>query len=371
MIVMAAIVGHIANIIESKFDENKEYNNTTDTMDLKLDSIAVSPALKRKVFKYLNHIKDKHYIRDHDKFSDLAISIQRDMLYYMNQSTILQVPFLRSLNSIEICEVMKKLKTWVYIPGDIIVRKGDMGNEMFFVIQGDVEVFIESKKRKAKYGPTNESYGDKGFSMSMGPGSYFGELALITNSRRTATVRARDFVVCDVLTKEDYNDLLIAFPSMKNKLRDGVNQMKNTKMDVIIETIKRVPLFNECTDDDLRLVISNYMELIFIDPKTLVVKPSHNINAFYILLRGQIKRYKSTRETIKYIKNLTSNQGSGLNGASGVSFNERISMAEDEEREYYVRELITLARGDTCGTLSNLTGKKTKKYKYFDVADSA
>jgi S-adenosylmethionine:tRNA-ribosyltransferase-isomerase (queuine synthetase) len=162
MIVMAAIVGHIANIIEDKFNENKEYNNTIDTMDLKLDSIAVSPALKRKVFKYLNHIKDKHYFRDHEKFSDLAISLQRDMLYYMNQSTILQVPFLRSLNSIEICEVMKKLKTWVYIPGDIIVHKEDMGNEMFFVIQGDVEVFIESKKKKAKYGPPMNRMGIRG-----------------------------------------------------------------------------------------------------------------------------------------------------------------------------------------------------------------
>lgn len=373
MIVMAAVVGQIANMIEDVHNETRDYFNMVDRMEIKLDTINVSPGLKYKVLKYLKFTKDKNFVRNTEEFSDLAITLQRDMLFYMNQSTILKVPFFCSLDSCEIYEIMKRLKTWVYMPGDLIIHKNEMGTEMFFIMQGRVEVLIDYKKKtKSKRSQLQikgqgENTTDQGFSVVLTDGSFFGELAQITNSKRTADIRALDFTVCDVLTKEDYMDLLDLFPSMKNKLKDGVNRMKNTKIDVILEVMKRVPLCEDLNLEEITLFVKNYVELMFIDPKTQITKPTKTFNAFYVLLIGQIKRYKVTRETIKYIKKLAASESSNTL-PNPISFNQKISLSADEEREFYVNESKTLTRGDCFG---GLPIGKTKLFKAFDVADSA
>ncbi len=66
--------------------------------------------------------------------------------------------------------------TRVIAPGEAIIRQGELGDSFFFVLEGEVEVFV---RRGA-----GEALIDR-----LGPGRYFGELALLGDGRRTATVR--------------------------------------------------------------------------------------------------------------------------------------------------------------------------------------
>ena len=63
-----------------------------------------------------------------------------------------------------------------FAPGETIIRQGDLGESFYFVLEGAVEVFV-------RRGP-GEVLIDR-----HGPGGYFGELALLGDRRRTATVR--------------------------------------------------------------------------------------------------------------------------------------------------------------------------------------
>ena len=58
-------------------------------------------------------------------------------------------------------------------------------------------------------------------------GDYFGEIALIIDSKRTADVQAVDFTICEIFTRESYNNLKTEFPDIGHRLKEGLKQYKN------------------------------------------------------------------------------------------------------------------------------------------------
>jgi CRP/FNR family transcriptional regulator, cyclic AMP receptor protein len=75
--------------------------------------------------------------------------------------------------------------------GKTLAEKGHSGGEFFVIISGRADV-----KRA------------DGTSASMGPGDYFGEIALLDNGPRTATVTAASAMRCLVLAPRQFQDVL-------------------------------------------------------------------------------------------------------------------------------------------------------------------
>jgi CRP-like cAMP-binding protein len=64
-----------------------------------------------------------------------------------------------------------------YAAGEVIVREGEVGNCMYVVQEGQVEVFVESDEGELRLD-------------IHGPGAFFGEMAVFDRDVRSATVRA-------------------------------------------------------------------------------------------------------------------------------------------------------------------------------------
>lgn len=67
--------------------------------------------------------------------------------------------------------------TRTFAPGETIIRQGDLGEGFYLILDGEVDVFVRRGI-------------DDVLIDHHGPGAYFGELALLGDRRRTATVRA-------------------------------------------------------------------------------------------------------------------------------------------------------------------------------------
>lgn len=92
-----------------------------------------------------------------------------------------RVDALRDVNHDELRQLAAGAPTRVFAPGDTILRQGALGDSFFILLDGEVDVF-------ANHGEGREVVIDH-----LESGSYFGEMALLGNRRRTATVRAAGY----------------------------------------------------------------------------------------------------------------------------------------------------------------------------------
>ena len=105
--------------------------------------------------------------------------------------------------------------------GAIIFRKGEMGDKVYVIENGEVEAFEE------------EPGGGEKVIRNMGPGEHFGEIALIRRMPRTLTVRAVTDV--DVLTIKAgaFTSLFAHLPVLRDSFQQAVEQrLQTTKQDV-------------------------------------------------------------------------------------------------------------------------------------------
>jgi voltage-gated potassium channel len=111
--------------------------------------------------------------------------------------TVANVPLFAGLDAARIAEIARLLKHQVVPAQFVVVRRGDPADAMFFIMAGEVQVDIP---------PTP---------VRLGRGQYFGEIALIRDTVRTATVTT--LTECQLLSLDvaDFRRLLENNPSLK------------------------------------------------------------------------------------------------------------------------------------------------------------
>src|SRR2546430_13424801 len=68
---------------------------------------------------------------------DLIESDGRKWLEVVNRGVIEQVPLFSSCDAVFQHNIAMALKPEVYVPGDFIIKKDDVGREMYFLVRGD------------------------------------------------------------------------------------------------------------------------------------------------------------------------------------------------------------------------------------------
>ncbi|HEU5216076.1 MAG TPA: cyclic nucleotide-binding domain-containing protein [Gaiellaceae bacterium] len=102
-----------------------------------------------------------------------------------------RVPLFAGLDNKELDQIASSLRERRFKAGDVVTQEGSGGVGFFVVEEGEADVSVGG-----------ESKG------SIGPGDYFGEIALINESPRTATLTARTDMLCYGMTPWDFRPLV-------------------------------------------------------------------------------------------------------------------------------------------------------------------
>jgi putative ABC transport system ATP-binding protein len=108
----------------------------------------------------------------------------------------------KNLTPTELTSIAEHMTKRHYMPGEPVVREGDIGHELFLVSDGEVRV--ERAGREIA---------------RLGPGEFFGELALMSGDPRNATVIAADPVETYVLGEEEFRAAIEKSASFRDQLR--------------------------------------------------------------------------------------------------------------------------------------------------------
>jgi CPA2 family monovalent cation:H+ antiporter-2 len=85
-------------------------------------------------------------------------------------------------------------------PGERIIRAGDKADTVYFIVAGQVEVSVGNRRIK------------------LGPGDFFGEMALISGLPRTADVTALDYSKFATLSRRDFRQFLARYPAIRDRI---------------------------------------------------------------------------------------------------------------------------------------------------------
>ena len=116
--------------------------------------------------------------------------------FVVTWNMVSRVPLFRDLSAAAIASISEELNAESFSDGNVIIRRGEIGDRMYLILTGTVEV-------AAATGPVRLQAGD-----------YFGEHALLTNEPRSATVTARGRVRLLSLSRRDMQRIMDQAPEI-------------------------------------------------------------------------------------------------------------------------------------------------------------
>jgi CRP-like cAMP-binding protein len=119
-----------------------------------------------------------------------------------------RVELFRELDNRELNEVAGSMKEYTYEAGRAVVTEGEGGVGFFVIADGAAKVSI-----------------DGGEVRTLGAGDYFGEIALLADTPRSATVTAESQLTCWALTSWDFRPIVESNPAIAWKLLQALARM--------------------------------------------------------------------------------------------------------------------------------------------------
>ena len=112
-----------------------------------------------------------------------------------------RVPIFEGLDDRELGRIAASMKQRTFRSGDTVTTEGQGGVGFFVIEDGEARVTIGGDERRR-----------------LGPGDYFGEVALLTDRPRTATITAESDLRCYGMTSWDFKPLVETHGSIAWKL---------------------------------------------------------------------------------------------------------------------------------------------------------
>lgn len=114
---------------------------------------------------------------------------------------VARVPLFADLDAAGIGEIHKALSAHTATPGEVIVRRGEEAKSMYFIASGEVELeFVDDI-------------------VVLTEGQFFGEMALLHQTRRAATARARGRCMLLILDAADLSEITRRHPAIGQRIR--------------------------------------------------------------------------------------------------------------------------------------------------------
>ncbi len=204
------VIGNVASLISNIDITRARYLKQLEDINSFLTYKSVSKRVRQKVNDYYHYIWDNRIAQEgYEILRNLPPSIRTELSLEINKKLIQKVPFFKNTDKAFISDVISQLEQQIFLPGDIIFKQGDIGNCIYFISSGTVNVLADDNTTVLA---------------TLKEGDYFGEIALIKKVTRTRTVVADYYCNLYALDKTNFDLLLAKYPKFKDHIYETIKR---------------------------------------------------------------------------------------------------------------------------------------------------
>ncbi|KAM4534066.1 cyclic nucleotide-gated channel beta-3 [Odontesthes bonariensis] len=218
--VFSSLIGQMRDVIGAATAAQAYFRASMDGCVEYMNTYTIPKLVQNRVRTWYNYTWTAQGMLDESELLDKMPLVMRVAIAVdINLSTFQKIALFQGCDQQMLVDMLLRLKSIIYLPGDFVVKKGDIGKEMYIIKGGAVQVVG---------GPDNSIV-----FVTLKAGCVFGEISLLQSAkdggnRRTANVKAHGFANLFVLEKKDLFDILVHYPeSQKVLARKGRQLMKS------------------------------------------------------------------------------------------------------------------------------------------------
>lgn len=198
------VIGNIASILANIDPVRASYLQRMEQVTAFMHYRKLPDPLQHRISEYFRYLWHQRLDHDESEILDrLPPSLGTEVALHLKKDLLEVVPMFKGASASFIREIALGMRQVVYLPGDYIVHAGYRGRGMYFITHGKVEVVSPDEKTTIA---------------TLEEGDFFGEMALVFDQPRSASVRALDY--CDLyhLDQDLFKRVLSNHPEIASEI---------------------------------------------------------------------------------------------------------------------------------------------------------
>ncbi|XP_075860790.1 cyclic nucleotide-gated channel beta-3 [Microcebus murinus] len=206
--VFSSLIGQMRDVIGAATANQNYFRTRMDHTTAYMNNYSIPKSVQKRVRAWYEYTWASQRMLDESSLlKTLPTTVQLALAVDMNFSIISKVDLFKGCDTQMIYDMLLRLKSTVYLPGDFVCKKGEIGKEMHIIKQGEVQVLG---------GPDGAQV-----LVTLKAGAVFGEISLLATgggNRRTANVVAHGFANLLTLDKKTLQEIVRHYPDSEKVL---------------------------------------------------------------------------------------------------------------------------------------------------------
>ncbi|KAK1330260.1 hypothetical protein QTO34_010448 [Cnephaeus nilssonii] len=211
----SVMIGQMRDVVGAATAGQTYYRSCMDSTVKYMNFYKIPRSVQNRVKTWYEYTWHSQGMLDESELMvQLPDKMRLDLAINVNYDIVSKVALFQGCDRQMIFDMLKRLRSVVYLPNDYVCKKGEIGREMYIIQAGQVQVLG---------GPDGKSV-----LVTLRAGSVFGEISLLAvggGNRRTANVVAHGFTNLFILDKKDLNEILVHYPESQKLLRKKARRM--------------------------------------------------------------------------------------------------------------------------------------------------
>ncbi|KAM9289054.1 cyclic nucleotide-gated channel beta-1 [Morus bassanus] len=211
----SVMIGQMRDVVGAATAGQTYYRSCMDSTIKYMNFYKIPKTVQNRVktwYEYTWH--SQGMLDESELLVQLPDKMRLDIAIDVNYNIVSKVALFQGCDRQMIFDMLKRLRSVVYLPNDYVCKKGEIGREMYIIQAGQVQVLG---------GPDGKTV-----LVTLKAGSVFGEISLLAaggGNRRTANVIAHGFANLFILDKKDLNEILVHYPESQKLLHKKAKKM--------------------------------------------------------------------------------------------------------------------------------------------------